>query len=534
MRPRPALALIAALATAALCSCSSLGRPHPLELWFYEDANLKEDDAVAKIEPIWRRAAVAGYTKVILADAKLSRPAEQTERYRANCELLTRLAGILHLEIVPDMFSVGRGNGAMLAIDPNLAEALPVRDARFVVHGEVASLVPDPPVALASVPDKIERAVRLGDRLATAQDVRGTARMTWNVKVSPFRCYHVAVKVRTMEFSGEPVLRVFSGRRRLDFTSFRVRPTQDWTDQSIMFNSLASPGVKIVIGVVHGGRGIVQWKDWRIEEVGPVNLVRRAGAPLAIRDERTGRPLIEGRDFAPLVDSLMGNSPWRGQYDNWHRPPTLRVRGLSDGTALRVSWCHAGVVGKGQASVCLSDTAVARRLAEEAANTRALFGARTALMGISEQRVVGWDSSCAARGRTAAQILGDHLRADVALLQGMNVCVWNDMFDPKQNAVPGYYLVNGDLTGSWEGLDSSVTVINWNGVHRAESLRFFAKRGNRQVIAAYYDGSPSDVRHDLDAARGVPGVTGVMYTTWRGHYKDLEAFAEEVLRAGWR
>ena len=534
MRPRPAFALVAALVTAALCSCGSPGRPHPLELWFYQGVNLKESDAVANIEPIWRRAAAAGYTKIILSDPKMARPAEQTERYRANCELLTRLAQILHLEIVPDMFSVGRGNGAMLAIDPNLAEALPVRDARFVVHGDVATLAADPPVTLAPTPDKVEHSVRLSDRLATAQDVRGTARMTWNVKVSPFRCYHVSVMLRTMHFNGDPAIRVFGGRRRLDFTTFRKNSTQDWTDQSIVFNSLANPEVKIVIGVVHGGRGIAQWKDWRIEEVGPVNLVRRAGAPLTIRDEKTGHALVEGRDFEPFVDSLMGNSPWRGQFDNWHRPPTLHVRGLADGTTLRASWYHAGVVGKGQASVCLSDTAVARRLAEEAANTHALFGAHTALVAIDELRVIGWDSSCVAKGRTAAQILSDHLHADAALLPGMNVCVWNDMFDPRQNAVPDYYLVNGDLTGSWEGLDSTITVINWNGPHRAESLRFFGKRGNRQVIASYYDGNPSDVRQDLDAARGVPGVTGVMYTTWRGKYQDLEAFAEEVLRAGWR
>lgn len=534
MRPRPAVALVAALVTAALCSCGSLGRPHPLELWFYMGANLKGEDEVARIEPIWRRAAAAGYTKVILADQRMSRPADQDERFRANCELLTHLARILHLEIVPDMFSVGRGNGAMLSIDPNLAESLPVRNARFVVHGDVATLAADPPVTLTPTPDKVEHAVRLGDGLATVQDVRGTARMTWSVKLAPFRCYHVAVQVRTMQFKGEPVVRVFGGRRRIDFTTFRMKSTQDWTEQDVMFNSLTNPEVKIVIGVVHGGRGIAQWRDWRIEEVGAVNLVRRAGAPLAIRDERTGRSLIEGRDFEPFVDPLLGNSPKSGQFDNWHQPPTLHVRGLADGTTLRVSWYHAAVVGKGQASLCLSDTAVARRLAEEAASTHALFGARTALVAIAEQRVIGWDSSCVARGRTAAQILSDHLRADAALLPGMTVCVWNDMFDPKQNAVPDYYLVNGDLTGSWEGLDSSVTVINWNGMHRAESLRFFGKRGNRQVIASYYDGNPSDVRHDLDAARGVPGVTGVMYTTWRGQYQDLEAFAEEVLRAGWR
>ena len=32
------------------------------------------------------------------------------------------------------------------------------------------------------------------------------------------------------------------------------------------------------------------------------------------------------------------------------------------------------------------------------------------------------------------------------------VVVWSDMFDPNHNAVDDYYLVNGTLAGSWEGL----------------------------------------------------------------------------------
>ena len=148
--------------------------------------------------------------------------------------------------------------------------------------------------------------------------------------------------------------------------------------------------------------------------------------------------------------------------------------------------------------------------------------------------VIGWDSSCTATRRSAARIVDDQLRTERSLLPGMDVIVWNDMFDPHHNAVPDYYLVNGDLTGSWEGLDPSVTVLNWNGEHRRESLRFFAARGNPQVIAGYYDGKPDDIADALRAAEDVPGIKAVMYTTWKERYGDLEAFAHAVMKAGWR
>jgi hypothetical protein len=104
--------------------------------------------------------------------------------------------------------------------------------------------------------------------------------------------------------------------------------------------------------------------------------------------------------------------------------------------------------------------------------------------------------------------------------------VWSDMFDPNHNAVPGpYYLVNGPFTGSWEGLPENVTVMNWNSDRKEKSLKFFAERGNPQIIAGYYDGPPERLREWFAAVKSVPGsVQGVMYTTWRGDYSQLEKF----------
>ena len=113
------------------------------------------------------------------------------------------------------------------------------------------------------------------------------------------------------------------------------------------------------------------------------------------------------------------------------------------------------------------------------------------------------------------------------MLDASDVYVWSDMFDPFHNAVKDYYLVRGDLAGSWDGLDKRVVVANWNFGKRDESLKFFADRGHKQVIAGYYDGKPEQIRTWMESARKVDGVVGVMYTTWRQKYDDLEAFARE-------
>ena len=51
-----------------------------------------------------------------------------------------------------------------------------------------------------------------------------------------------------------------------------------------------------------------------------------------------------------------------------------------------------------------------------------------------------------------------------------------------------------------------------------------------EIIAGYYDGDLNNFKKWDAAARGVPKVTGFMYTTWRGNYSDLEAYGKALLR----
>jgi hypothetical protein len=111
------------------------------------------------------------------------------------------------------------------------------------------------------------------------------------------------------------------------------------------------------------------------------------------------------------------------------------------------------------------------------------------------------------------------------------------MFDPHHNAFPYdepafskekqfFYLCNGNWNGSWDGLPAEVNVMNWNGTENAaQSLRWFAGRGHRQVIAGYYDGdSRQNIRMWLKAMEGVANIDGMMYTTWQGNFKRMPDF----------
>jgi hypothetical protein len=71
-----------------------------------------------------------------------------------------------------------------------------------------------------------------------------------------------------------------------------------------------------------------------------------------------------------------------------------------------------------------------------------------------------------------------------------------------------------------------VVVMNWNFDNRDNSLKFFADRGNRQIIAGYYDSDLTDLQKWLESAQKVQGVIGMMYTTWSQNYSQIENFAK--------
>lgn len=519
------------------------------QLWLYCPTNLLVDDNVVALDALWRRAAEAGYTHVLLADSKFCRLADMEARYFRNVDRVKALARELELTLVPAVMPIGYSND-ILSRDPNLVEALPVREALFVVQGGVARLQPDPRVELKggdfsdlSQWDWKDEYVTADAGAARVTDPDGrNARIVQKLTVAPFRQYHLSVRVKTADFAGTPEIKVLAGDQCLTFINLGVKPTQDWTVHHTVLNSLDHTEVMLYLGCWDGRGGSLWWDDAKVEEVGLLNVVRRAGAPLTAQRESSGEmpaatALVEGQDFERVSDPNMGVHPWPGEYDVWHEPPVIRLtdagaKKLPDGARLRVSYYHALTIHDGQAMICPSEPKTVEILRDHMRRVHEAFGASAYFMSHDEIRVLNWCDACQRRNLSAGQILADNLRQCTQIVREVapdaTLYVWSDMFDPNHNAVKDYYLVRGDLAGAWEGLDPKVIVAVWYLEKRAESMKWFADRGNRLLIAGYYDAPPTQVRDWLAAAQGVNGVTGVMYTTWRGDYEQIGPFANIV------
>lgn len=502
-------------------------RQDTLELrdrWVYCSFNLWVDKNVDTLEDIMRRAARAGYTGILLADSKFGKLGDMDARYFKNIERVKKRAAELKLQIIPALFPLGYSE-SILWHDPNLAEALPVRDALFVVKDGLARLEPDPPVRFGRPGWKDDIMVEEDGGWRVTDPKGKNARVVFKVKVSPFRQYHISVKVKTADFRGEPRIAVLAGNRSLNHADLGVAGTQDWKLHHAVFNSLEHSEVSIYFGAWGATTGTLAWKEPAIEEVGLLNVVRRDGAPLRVAG------FAEGKDFERIEDPRMGTVPWKGAYEVWHEPPVIKTR-LPDGTRLRVSYYHAITVHDGQVMICPSEPRTVELLRDQARRMHAAWGARAYFMSHDEIRVLNWDESCARRNMDAGAILADNVRTCIKILREVNpggdIYVWSDMFDPNHNAHKDYYLVRGDLSGSWEGLDKNVIVALWYFEKREESLRFFSERGHRMLIAGYYDSNPEQARDWLISARKAKGVVGIMYTTWQSRYGDLERFARVV------
>ena len=236
---------------------------------------------------------------------------------------------------------------------------------------------------------------------------------------------------------------------------------------------------------------------------------------------------VEGRDYSRIVDPKLGNEPWPGEYEAWHESPPI-VTDLPEGTRLRVSWYHPAIIYDEQVCMCFNEPAALQILSDQARRMKRAWQSDGYMMSHDEIRVMNWDESCEAKGQTPGQMLAENARFCTNLLKGSTAYVWSDMFDPFHNAHDNYFLVNGDLSGSWDGLAKDVVIVNWNFQKRDQSLKFFADRGHRQIIAGYYDADVNQIKSWLASANRVNGVVGVMYTTWRGDYSNLETFAKLV------
>lgn len=556
------------LALAAMASIPSARGESPRyqRRWLYSMFNLQVNESADRVVALIDRASRAGYNGLILADYKLNILDRVPDHYFKNVERVRKAAEKAGIEIIPAVFPIGYSDG-LLAHDPNLAEGLPA-EATFGVAGGKVSQVKDSRGQIknggledangdtfagfgfqddpgkASFADREivhggKVSCRMQDTSRTSTD--GNCRLIQKVAVRPRGCYRFSCWVKTKDL-GSPgnfhlnVIGAGPNGRQLVFHEGGIEPTRDWTRVSVVFNSIDQEEVNLYVGLWGGSTGTVWVDDLELERLALVNVLRREGCPVVVKQGET--VMEEGHDFEPIADPTLGQVPYAGEYEFDHEGPTLKLtKGsrIRPGAMIQVSYYHPILTHGSQVMCCPSEPKVYELLRDQARRVNDLLHPKTFFMGFDEVRVMNWCGACQSRKRTSGQLLADCARKATAILKGINpkaeVVTWSDMFDPNHNAVKAYYLVNGTLEGSWEGLPKEVIIANWNGGQRAPSLRFFSDRGHRQVVAGYYDAGLENFRRWDEASQRIPDVIGFLYTTWQARYDDLEAFGEAMRRA---
>jgi hypothetical protein len=537
------------------------------ERWVYCSTNLLVDQNVDRVLGLIERARRGGYTAIMLADYKFQILDRMDERYFRNAERVKTAAARAGLEIIPAVFSIGYSNG-ILAHDPNLAEGILARDVPHEVRDGVAVLQPlpdaqirnggfeqaeahkfsgfsfqDDPGRSTTADSQVVHSGRLCCRIEPGKnkEAGGNARVVQRVKVRPHACYRVScwVKTRDLAPTGSFHLLALGTQgpgRSLTFHEGGLEPTADWTKIDVVFNTLDQTAVNLYAGFWGDGSGTLWIDDLKLEELSLVNVLRRKGCPLRVTSVNGQTTYTEGIDFEQVVDPKLGQVPYAGEFEYEHEGPRIRLTSRSrikTGQRLLVSWYHPILTHGSQIMCCLSDPKVEAILRDEARRVNAIFHPRTFFMSHDEIRFANWCRACQDRNLTPGQMLAANARACVEILKKESptarIVVWSDMFDPHHNAVDQYYLVNGTLKGSWEGLPREVIIANWNSGKAHDSLSWFARQGHRQIIAGYYDSDDlSGLESWKSASRGVEGVFGFMYTTWQARFGMLERYGVEL------
>jgi len=338
------------------------------------------------------------------------------------------------------------------------------------------------------------------------------------------------VKTEGLSPQGAFRVQVLADGRSLAPYDPRVPATTDWRRVAMVFNSLHYDKVRLYAGLWGGREGRLWLDGLRIEEVGLMNVLRRPGTPITVRSEDRRMVYREGVDYEPIVDPRLNPSLPYGQPVPIRLTRNSRIRNKQ---RLRVSFYHGMCVNRGQVTVCMSEPELYEIWRKEVRLLHKHLQPKKYLLSMDEIRAGGSCAACKARKMTMAQILGDCITGQVAILREVNpkaeILIWSDMLDPNHNAHGEYYLVEGDFSGSWKHVPKDLVIICWYYDKRDASLKFFSELGYRTLAGAYYDGDTlENPRGWLESLDKTPGACGIMYTTWQNKYELLAPFGDLV------
>ena len=539
-----------------------------IELWYLHHSYLTSEDAVQTSKALIDKAAAAGYTGAVFWDSSFSfmgnRDWDPDNEDRM--KEVMKYARKRHLKIVAEVAPFGWSND-VLSANPNWAEAQRVIGARFEVTPDGRNLKVKntlPPLvngnfgssqagwfALGDPDVKVVPGGYAGHAALTIVNPAGNARIRQQLAVKPWHQYHLSFAYKaTGPNPGSPMVAVYDAasleKVRL---AADLRSSGQWAILDYLFNSGDSTELAIYMGVWGGGKATVQFANIQLEETALVYLAHREGAPFKLYDpDNPSKVYTLGADYNEVTDPDM--QPGRSDFHNiYHNPPPFTLPAstqLKPGQIVAADYyAVTPLPHEKQVGMCMTDPGVFRWLGKNAHQVRKVTPPESGiLLAYDEIRHANSCFSCRAKNMTAGELLAWNFAETFGIyhqaLPDSSFWVWSDMFDPNHNARDNFFQVEGTLAGSWKGLPPEVSILNWNLDKLKDSLTWFSGLNpeqpvaHQQMIAGYYDKSDAaaEARREAAEAAGIPGVRGLMYTTWNDDYSKLQDFADAA-RAAW-
>ena len=451
--------------------------------------SLAKDQEVDEIQEVLVNAAEAGFGSAVCA-LGLDRLTRQSPEYFRRLRTLRELCRQLQLEFIPSVFSLSRADW-ILDLNPHLAEGLPVRGAPFRADRERARL-----------------------QASTVRIEPG-----W-LRLQPRRCYRLEGRARGRKIEPGSSLRLVlnHGLRKLPQRKFPP-PGADWQTYSMVFNSLEYSRLFLQADLWNSPRGELELADWTLTEVGPINLLRRAGTPVWVRGRQTYQ---EGVDYRFVPDRPLNLRNDRSEPLQLELLPGGRIR---DQEELLVDWYHPVLVNEDQMCMCLAQLELYPMMQRELEILARELQPERVLLSHDEIRLGGSCESC--RNLDLGHLLASCINRQAEMVRKFlpqaEIIIWSDMLDPAHNGHDHYYLCEGSFAGTAEHLNRELRVAVWGREARPESLAQFERLGFSTLVACYYDAQDlSDVESWVSAAGPEQRF---MYTTWSQNYQHLKAFS---------
>ena len=570
-----------------LGTCLLSAGEHFKERGFLLDTNLLPASKLPQVEALAARAAKAGYNTVYLSDYKFGIPWKYGDVYIRNVQKAVAVLRKHNFKLVTGCIPIG-DCCAYLSDAPELAESLKVVNEPYIIKKGV--FTPEEMLQNGSFEEgangwrldpkvdiTVDSTVAASGKNSMHFKLPGNepfkqARIWYSLKTAPFQQLELTFKVKTKNMKGKgPTqgisaalvakapgtpdgFRYLSHRTRTVMNKNPLKSTNDWQEYKIVFNTFEYSAVSIALGCWGRVSGEFWIDDVKVKPASFLNVTRRKGLDVKITSADGKVVYTEGKDYEKIVDPKAGRNRWVGDFSDAQNSPQIKVlpgSRIKEGSKVLASYYHAAL-SQNFACICLNNPATKKYITRAIEWQQKYVKPDGILIGIDEHRAYGYDPECEKSGLTAAQALNMIAKYSVKEIKRIapqaQIYMWNDMFDPFANCVPGryYYMIKGKdaLRNSWKDLPKEIIILRWAPIdHKKKyaavkgSMDHWSKLGLKFIeFPGYFDEARFNPLTEglLDMARKNPYCIGTAFGQFsgiNGYKPHFETFLKAVDKA---